>query len=109
MLFRSNIEVAIFNGGLEVAVSVALVLLSDFLLNELELVGIEGATSHKVTKKFDSLTNITLENLKVELSVFSVGLAREASSHVFNGLDNVALGAVSGSAEEHLLKEVGSA
>jgi hypothetical protein len=104
-----NVEVAVLKSGLHVAVVAVLVLLSNLLLNELELVGIEGAASNKVTKKLDSLGNITLEDLEVDLSVLSIGLAGEAGSHVFDGLSDVALVAVGSSAEEHLLKEVGSA
>ena len=100
---------AVLNGSLHVAVVVVLVLLSNLLLDELELVGIKSAAGDKVTKKLDSLADITLEDLEGELSVLSVGLAGEAGTHVFNGLGNVALGAVGGSTEEHLLEEVGCA
>jgi hypothetical protein len=40
--------------------------------------------------------------------IFSVRLAWESGAHVFDGLSDIALGAVGGSTEEHLLEEVSS-
>jgi hypothetical protein len=104
-----NVEVAVLKGGLHVAVVVVFMLLSNFLFNELELISIKSAASDKVTKKLDSFANVTLENLKRKVRIFSISLAGEAATHVFNGLGNIALVAVGGSAEKHLLEEVGSA
>ena len=101
-----NIEMAVLNGSFKVAVVVVFVLLSNLLLHELELIGVESAVSDDISKNLDSLANITLEDLERDMSVLSVGFACEATAHVFDGLSNVALGAVSGSTEEHLLKEV---
>ena len=98
-----NVVMAVLKSCFHIAVVVVLVLLSNFLLNELELVGIEGTACNEVTKQLDSLLNITFKNLKVDLCVLSVGLAGETGSHVFDSLGNVALVAIGGSAEEHLL------
>jgi hypothetical protein len=101
-----DIEMAVLNGSFQVAVVVVFVLLSDLLLNELEFVGVKSAVSDNISKKLDGLANITLEYLERNLSVLSVSSACETTPHVFNGLSNVTLGAVGGSTEEHLFKEV---
>jgi len=100
------IEMAVLNGSFQVAVVVVFVLLSNLLLNELEFVGVKSAVSDNISKKLDGLANITFEDLERNLSVLSVSSACETTPHVFNGLCNVALGAVGGSTEEHLFKEV---
>lgn len=97
------VKMTVLKSGFHIAVVVVLVLLSNFFLNEFELVGIEGAACNEVTKELNSLGNITLEYLKVDLCVLSVGLAGEAGTHVFDGLGDVTLVAVGGSAEKHLL------
>jgi len=86
-----NVEVSVLNGGLEVSFAGTFMLLPNFLLNELELISIEGAVSDEVTKNLDSLGDITLEDLEAELRILSVGLAVVAGSHVLNGLSDLAL------------------
>jgi hypothetical protein len=102
-----NIIVSVLDGGLEVSLSRSLMLLSNLFLNELKLISIESAVGNKVTEELDCLLDVTLEDLKAELRIFSVGLAVVAATHVLNGLCNLALVAAGGSTEEHLLEEVG--
>lgn len=101
-----NIEMTVFKGSLHIAVVVVFVFLSNLLLNELKFVGAKSAIGDNISKKLDGLANVTLEDLKRYLRVLSVSSACETTAHVFYGLSNVALGAVSGSTEEHLFKEV---
>lgn len=98
-----NIVVSILDSGLEVSLSGTFVLLANLFLDELKLISIESAVSNKVTEELYSLLDVTLEDLKAKLRIFSVSLAVVTTTHVLNCLCNLALVAARGTAEEHLL------
>lgn len=90
-VFSVNVEVNVLKSGLHVALAAAFVLLADLFLDKFELIGVKGAVADNVTEKLDSLGDVTLEDLETELLILSVCLAVEASTHVLNGLGNLAL------------------
>ena len=104
-----DVEVSIFNGGLEVSLVVLLVLIGNLLLNELKLVSVESAVANEVSKKADSLADVSTEDLHLEGADLSASLALEAGTHLLNGLVDVALGVARSAAGQHLLKKVSAA
>jgi hypothetical protein len=62
-----NIEVSIFNGGLEISVIIFFMLLANFFLGKFKFVLIEDAIANGVSEELDGLVNITLEYLESEV------------------------------------------
>ena len=104
-----DVEVSILNGGLEISLVVLLVLIGNLLLNELKLVGVEGAVAHEVSEKADSLADVATEDLHLEGADLSASLGLEAGTHLLNGLVDVALCVAGSAAGQHLLKKVSAA
>ena len=103
-----HVEVNVLHGGLLVSGVVGLVLVADFLLEELKLGGVEVAVADGITKKSDGLVHVTLENLKLEAGALALGLSVVASTHGLDLLGEVGLAALRSAAEEHSLEGVGS-
>jgi hypothetical protein len=89
-----NIEMAVLNCSFQVAVVVVFMLLSNLLFNELEFVGVKSAVSDNISKKLDSLANITLGDLERNLSVLSVSSAWETSTHTVSLVDEGFIGEI---------------
>ena len=104
-----DVEVSVFDGGLEIAVVVVFVLIGNFLFHNLKLVGVKVAVADEVSKKLDGLADILFEDLHLEGAILTASLALETSAHAVDCKADFALGAAWGSTEEHLLEEVGSA
>ncbi len=70
-VFSVNVEMSVFNGGLEISVIVFFMLLWDFFLNKFQFIIIKSAIAKSITKNFNCFVNITLEYLEGEVTDLS--------------------------------------
>lgn len=104
-----SIVVRVLNGGAVVFAGRLLVLGGDLLFAELELSSVKGGVRDGVSKHVDNSADVVLEASNLEVSVFTVGLSGETSTHHFNLLSEIGLRAARSSMSKHLGESVGSA
>jgi hypothetical protein len=102
------VEMSIFKSGLNISVVIIFVLHWNFILDEFELSRVEGVVAEHITENVDGSWSISLKDLEVVASEFSIGVSWVSSTHVLNGFSQLSLGLVSGTSEGHLLEEIWS-
>jgi len=108
LMITVRVEVGVLEGSvLEVSVAI-LVVGSNFLLEDLELSGVEAGVGNSVTEHRDGTANVVLEDGHANAGLFTAGLTMKATTKGHNLLVNLGTGETLAATGEQVAEHVGS-
>lgn len=102
LMFSVDVEMDIFQKGLEVSVVIFFVFLTNLLLQEFEFTWVQGTVWDQVSQGLDALADVVVEYLQWITGGFSASLWPVSGSDVFDVLMNLGLWLGGSTSKEHL-------